>query len=309
MTDNMLKVSVIIPTYGRDKTLLNTIRYLYRQTPKAQEILVIDQTPQHGLTTERQLAEWNEQRKVSWIRLSQPSITHAMNVGLEKARYDIVLFLDDDIIPESSLIKAHADSYSNESVWAVAGQVLQPGESPYNEAVQCRTSGLRAYLDFRFNSSTGAWIENGIACNLSVRRKKALMVGGFDENFVGVAYRFETEFSRRLCKAGGKILFEPGASIRHLKAERGGTRSSGSHLTSPSPKHGVGDYYFALCQGLNLESIAYMCWRPFREVRTKFHLKHPWWIPVKLIGEIRAMFLAVWLAYRGPRYLHGAKNK
>ncbi len=163
-------------------------------------------------------------------------------------------------------------------------------------------------MDFPFNSSRSAIVQNVMAGNLSVLREKALEIGAFDENFVGVAYRFETEFARRLCKAGGKILFEPRASIRHLKAEHGGTRSSGSHLTSPSPKHGVGDYYYALSQGLNLESLAYMCWRPFREVRTKFHLKHPWWIPVKLIGEFLALPWAILLLLCGPKCLHGPKK-
>ena len=61
---------------------------------------------------------------------------------------------------------------------------------------------------------------------------------------IGFAYRFETEFARRLVTGGGKIRFEPDASIRHLKAERGGTRSAGGHMTSPSPLHGVGRLLF-----------------------------------------------------------------
>ena len=303
-----IHISVAIPTYGREDVLLDTIRYLLVQKPKADEILVIDQTLQHEPETEKRLQDLENCGDIRWIKLKSPSITHAMNVGLEQARYDIVLFLDDDIIPGQRLFSAHIDNYKDTGTWAVVGQVLQPGESPYNGEVQCRITGLRDNLDFPFNSSSCAWVNNVMAGNLSVRKDRALNVGGFDENFVGTAYRFETEFGRRLCKAGGKILFEPGASIRHLKAEHGGTRSSGRHLTSPSPKHGVGDYYFALRQGLNIETLAYMCWRPFREVRTKFHLLHPWWIPVKLIGEFRALFLAVYLSLCGPRYLHATKK-
>ncbi len=34
---------------------------------------------------------------------------------------------------------------------------------------------------------------------------------------------------------------------------------------------------------------------PLRQVRTKFHLVHPWYIPIKLIGEIRAIFMGIFL--------------
>jgi hypothetical protein len=65
----------------------------------------------------------------------------------------------------------------------------------------------------------------------------------------------------------------------------------------------VGDFYFALRQGLSLATLIYMARRPFREVCTRFHLKHPWWIPVKFLGEIRALLLAIRLRRQGPRYV------
>ena len=46
----------------------------------------------------------------------------------------------------------------------------------------------------------------------------------------------------------------------------------------------------------------YLARKPFREVRTKFHLLHPWWIPVKLIGEIRAL-ISAWSLSRRPSAL------
>jgi hypothetical protein len=141
-----------------------------------------------------------------------------------------------------------------------------------------------------------------MAGNLSMRRERVLQLGGFDENFVGVAYRFETDLCRRLSRAGGRILFQPSATIRHLRFPSGGTRSHGNHLTSPSPAHGVGDYYFALRQGVSPSVLGYILRRPVREVCTRFHLRHPWWMPVKCLGEMTALLWAVVLALRGPRY-------
>ena len=300
-----IPITVAIPTYKREQVLLETINQLMQQELAAAEILIIDQTPHHNPATEDQLTEWDRQQRISWLRLENPSIPSAMNKGLVEASCPIVLFVDDDIVPAAGLVAAHAASYKDPSICAVVGQVLQPGQNAQDISYNSNVSGIRAYLDFPFNSSRPEIIQNAMAGNLSVRRKKALEIGGFDENFIGVAFRFETEFARRIVRHGGKVLYQPKASIRHLRAGHGGTRSFGSHLTSPSPRHGVGDYYFALRHGLKLETIVYMLWRPFREVRTKFHLRHPWWIPVKLIGEFRALFLAIFLLFRGSKYMNG----
>ena len=98
------------------------------------------------------------------------------------------------------------------------------------------------------------------------------------------------------------MRYEPRARIHHLRADRGGTRSGGNHLTSASPAHGVGDYYFALRHGRALRLFTYVVRRPVRAVCTRFHMRHPWWIPVKTVGEVRGLALALRLVLRGPRF-------
>ncbi len=304
MTGQILReVSIAIPTYGRDQVLVDTVGHLLRQEPPAAEILIVDQTPKHDPPAQDQLARWHAAGAIKWLTLAPPSIPKAMNLALQQARFRIVLFLDDDILPAPDLVLAHEAVYQEaRDIWAVAGMVLQPGESPLAQPVTCAQDGMSACLQFPFFSTQRQWVRNVMAGNLSVLRDRALEVGGFDENFVGVAYRFETEFCRRLWQQGGRVLFEPAACIRHLRAARGGTRQYGCHLTSASPAHGVGDYYFALRQGASMEALCYMAKRPIREVCTRFHLRHPWWIPVKLFGEIRAMWLALCLHRYGPAY-------
>ena len=297
--------SIVIPTYGRDAVLTDTVRSLLRLDPPAAELIVVDQSTQHTADVERQLGAWHAAGAIRWQRLQRPSTVEAMNAGLLSAGSPVVLFLDDDIVPAPSLFRGHVEAYARHAeAWAVVGQVLQPGETPCANGRRGPRAGLRADFEFKFCASEATWVFNVMAGNLSVRRDRALFLGGFDGNFTPpVAYRFETEFARRLIAAGGRIWFEPSASIRHLRAPSGGTRSHGSHLTSASPVHGVGDYYYALRCGRGLERAAYMARRPFREVRTRFHLRHPWWIPVKFVGELRALALAMKLYRQGPKLL------
>ena len=324
-------VSIVIPTYRRGAILLDTLRALLRLPVLPCEILVVDQTeelppeiervfqslhksmPEFGEDELDVSKDWEKQFRglktqiVRRIPLDEPSIPRAMNVGLQEAKGAIVLFLDDDITPDENLISAHLKAYEEyRDACAVVGKVLQPEDRFQESDVrnQKSESCFRRDLGFRFNSTQAVYIENVMAGNLSVKRDSALRIGGFDENFIPpVSFRFETEFAKRLVAAGGKIRFEPAAAIYHLRAGTGGTRSRGSHLTSASPIHGVGDYYYALLHGSGWDRFCYMAIRPFRQVRTKFHLAHPWYIPVKFIGELRAVLLALRLYRNGTRLL------
>ncbi|HKN18531.1 MAG TPA: glycosyltransferase [Dissulfurispiraceae bacterium] len=286
-------ISVVIPTYKRERVLLDTIEYLLKLELCPSEIMVIDQTGSHEFVTSRALTNLDAQGKISWIRLPYPSITHAMNIGLLEARHDIVLFLDDDVIPDKNLIKAHLSAHA-EGHNIVAGQVLQPGEDP----LSIDHSG-----SFRFCSSRGRFVNEFIGCNFSVKRKLGLTLGGFDENFVHVAYRYEGEFADRALAAGEKIFFEPAASIRHLKAQSGGTRSFGEHLKTIKPSHSVGEYYYLMRSKIVQHRLIKILSRPLRAVRTKHHLRRPWWIPVTLVSEMLGFVWAVSLFLQGPKYV------
>lgn len=291
------RLSIAIPTYGREAVLLETLRHLLALPDRADEVLVLDQTAAHEPETDQQLRAWSEAGLVRCLKLTRPSIPAAMNEGLRQARGGLVLFLDDDVVPARGLVDAHRRAHEESGVVAVAGMVLQPGEEPIaGGSAAPRGEGLRRDLEFCFRSTERVDICNVMAGNLSVNRDAALSCGGFDERFVGVAYRFETEFCRRLLKLGGRVTYEPGAVIRHLKAPSGGTRAWGRHQTSARPEHSVGDYYFALLEGRRGEAASYALRRIRQEMLSRFHLTHPWYIPVKALGEARGFLMALGLS-------------
>lgn len=273
-------ITIAIPTYNRQAIAVQTV---VRLLPFGAPIVVVDQTP----APHEPLASL----PIRLIRLAEPSIPHAMNVAVDAAATDVVLFLDDDIVPAAALLDAHAAAHRDPAVWAVVGQILQPGETP-RRVVQPADD-----LEFRFNADERRTVTNVMAGNLSVKRARFLELGGFDENFVGVAYRFESDFALRVAAAGGTIVFEPRASIDHLKLATGGLRSYGDHRISASPMHSAGDYYFALHHRPPLWRYALRRLRA--NVLTRFHARHPWTMPAKLVGELRGLLLARRLYRRG----------
>jgi GT2 family glycosyltransferase len=285
-----LPLSIVIPTYRRGTVLIATIEYLLALEPRAAEMLLLDQTETHSPDTESRLHTLAASGLIRWLRLSKPSITAAMNEGLRLAVQDIILFVDDDVRPEPELLSAHVAAQEAHCDGLVAGRVIQP----WQEGIDFSADG-----PFHFASTHPALIGEFMGGNFSIRKGVALRLGGFDENFVRVAYRFEADFARRYTSDGRQIRFEPRACLHHLKELEGGTRTFGEHLTTWRPDHAVGAYYYALRTGSLREFLV----RPCRAVATRYHLRHPWRIPGTLLAELSGMLWALGLFMRGPKRL------
>jgi len=279
--------SIVVPTFQRRSVAIDSLHQLLPLLGVGDELILVDQTPDHPAEIQAELTKLHHTGRIQWLRLSAPNIPSAMNVGLRQARSEVVLFLDDDIIPDANLVEAHRGAHALADL--VAGMVLQPGEMP------CR---LQSSSEFRFNSDLPAEIDEFMGGNFSVKRSVALALGGFDQNFVGAAYRYEAEFAYRFVAKFGSIRYEPAARIHHLQTAFGGTRSHGHHLNTRSPLHSVGAYYYLL-------QVRPARWRwkfflrPLRALRTRYHLRHPWRLPESLLAELRGIALAIQLHRRG----------
>ncbi|MEB3199693.1 MAG: glycosyltransferase [Synechococcaceae cyanobacterium] len=287
-------LAVAIPSYGRDQVLIDTVSALLALAPPADELLVIDQTANHAPECQRQLELWQGQGRIRWLRLPRPSITAAMNLALLEARSDRVLFLDDDILPDAGLLQAHREAAVRHPGAMIAGRVLQPWHQGHLDADDA---------PFRFNSAGERELEEFMGGNVSLDRRLALDLGGFDRHFVRVAYRFEAEFAFRWRRAGHRIRYAPTALIHHLKVSGGGTRSYGHHLTTLRPDHAVGRYYFLWRTRSPLAALGQSVGDLLGSVRSRHHLRHPWWIPLTLVAETRGWLWALRLALRGPALL------
>jgi GT2 family glycosyltransferase len=283
------RLSVVIATYQRGRVVVSAVERLLALSVLPAEILVVDQTRSHDPEVEARLAKWDATGEIRWLRLEQPSVPHALNEGLRLARTPLVLFLDDDVVPRHDLVEVHEAAHED-SVSAVVGQILEVGQRPHHYDESALRRGALRDLEFRFNHDTACLVENVMAGNLSVNVARALEAGAFDENYIGAAYRFETDFARRVVDAGGLIRFEPRASVDHLKVATGGVRAWGDHRSTLSPAHAVGDYYFAL---RHVPKFWRYAGRRFvKNTVTRYLVRRPWHIPFKAIAEVRGLMLA-----------------
>lgn len=217
-----VKLSVVVVTYQREQVLVDTLRVLLAQDYAAWELLVVDQTPAHARETEAFLAAHVD--RLRWIRLEQPSMTHARNVGIEAAQGEIVLFCDDDVIAGPDLLGAHARHYADPSVGGVTGRTTATIGGPHPQAQRIRHDGsVISYPD----ASTLGETDGVFGCNMSWRREVLLCVGGFDETYIGRAHREETDLSLRVRRLGYRLVYDPEAAVEHLVAPGGSRVAAG----------------------------------------------------------------------------------
>ena len=290
-------LSVVIPTYRREKVLLDTLGRVTALLHPDDEVVVIDQTPQHTPEVEAALDRLSASGVIRWYRRARPHICEAMNLGALLARGDLLLFLDDDVVPQPGLIEAHRGALTApDPPPATCGQVLQPWDSGAVAHVNDFGEGFNAAYDQPCD------VLSLIGCNFGIRKETFLVVGGLDENFFGVAYRWEAEFTYRLYRrTGRKVRFLPEASLRHLRSGSGGTRAFGAKDAWRHISGSVGDYYFAIRSLPPLQAAAHCLRRLFRAPVNRNTVRRPWLIPSLLLREAVALAWAAAQVHARPR--------
>ena len=214
-------VSIVIPTYNRGVYLRNTVHALLKQDYPFLEIIIVDQSDDLALGIKADA--FDKECKVKYFRSNEIGPPAAKNYGISKAQGEIILTLDDDIIPEQNLIVSHIQHYSNPDIVSVAGRVFRPGEEEIHTMKVGRVKPNGLILG-NFTSSMKTTVESAMGCNLSYRKDIFKKIGGYNTHYVGNFVREESDLCFKIRRLGYKIIYEPEARILHVKAPRGGCR-------------------------------------------------------------------------------------
>ncbi|MCO5061901.1 MAG: glycosyltransferase [Kiritimatiellae bacterium] len=120
-----IELSIIIPTYLREQVLVATCQsVLAAMDPSHMECWVIDDSPTHEPDVEAWLQRQADLGAIHWVRERTGSLTAARNVALLRARGEVALYLDDDVLIPPGLFERHIRWYADPSVAAVTGEVF-----------------------------------------------------------------------------------------------------------------------------------------------------------------------------------------
>jgi GT2 family glycosyltransferase len=194
-----MDVSLVIPTHNRRESLRMVLEALARQTTPAEryEVLVIcDGCTDGSAEMCRGLAVPYRLRVLEQNPNQGPAA--ARNRGVREAEAPIIQFIDDDVVPEPTLIAEHLRLHTQDERAVVIGPLVAPPGFRLNPWTRWEEAMLRKqYQDM----AAGKWEPTPrqfYTGNASVRREYILAAGGFDPTFrraedVELAYRFREQ--------------------------------------------------------------------------------------------------------------------
>ncbi len=208
-------VSVVIPTCQRLSALPSVVSPVLHERDVHELVITVD-----GSTDGTW--EWLTKRRRSDRRLvpvlqENAGIAAARQTGAEAATGDVLVFLDDDVIPEPGMIARHATRHAERHDLLVQGYMpnqwrdLPPGRRGiariYRRAYDATCERYEREPD---HVLLGFW-----AGNFSMRRAQALRVGLASPAAASIRYQDDREFGIRCHRAGLRGVFDRGLRAEH----------------------------------------------------------------------------------------------
>ena len=197
-TKSAPQATVVVVTYKRNQQLLECLASLARQSYKDFETIVIDNGKNEAVHAG--LSKYN----VRHILLKKNyGLSIGRNIGIEYARSDIVIFLDDDALAGPNLVKSHVEAHQELNIVGLRGKAIGKTRTIYND--------LQQHYDL--GEEIKPTIVN-LGGNASFKRDTLIEVGGFNPNYFG---HEDLELTYRLVNRYGtdKVIYYPKAVIYH----------------------------------------------------------------------------------------------
>lgn len=211
------QISVVMPSYNRLGRLQHVISALERQQYPAEcyEVIVVSDGSSDG--TDDYLKAYRSERNLRWFTQANRGPAAARNLGIDKAKGELIVFVDDDVVPQPQLLAEHVRAH-NEAARdvAVIGPLLSPDGFVMTPWVRWEQEMLMKQYRALQGGIWQASARQFYTGNASLPRARILAAGGFDENFRRAE---DVELAYRLADRGLDFVFAMDAVGMHF-AER-----------------------------------------------------------------------------------------
>jgi GT2 family glycosyltransferase len=136
----------------------------------------------------------------------------ARNRGVAEARGELIVFLDDDVVPEADVLAAHRRAHGGTTDSVVIGPMLPPAAWQRPAWIRWEEAKLVEQYEAMRDGRYPCTPRQFFTANASLRRSRFIAAGGFDDRF-GRAE--DVELGYRLRDRGMRFAFEPQAKVWH----------------------------------------------------------------------------------------------
>lgn len=281
-------VTVLIPTAGRTHLLEYVLNGLRSQSFADFGVLVVARLGDVG--TVKVAERFSEFFDVKVIFQKRQGLIEAYNEGISNVKSDIILFLDDDAVPDPDCIREHVLTYERLNVSGVSGEVipaylvdgvLKPvyGSSEvvsfYKEPNilrmigdrfwNCPLDGQEGYLAYISKAGYSRKniclphdrIVNSLLCmaaNMSVLTSAVKGIR-IPTSFLRRGIDFEQVLAWKLWRNGHRMVFNPRAKVYHVRHGQTMSRSHGTESVSQAIMEDELVFYYLLLEGEKLSKM------------------------------------------------------
>lgn len=220
---NEIELSVVIPTYNRSQFLQEMLEALSKQTlaPDRYEVIVVVDGSTDG--TVQMLESLETPYKLDYIwqdnagtgaKEFSSGVSVARNNGVAKATGDVILFMDDDLIPITEFLESHLNYYRDDKKVVVLGRLLpsdRPGKFAWTRWEERVFAQHYAALHEGRRTASGWRLYSA---NFSVGRELFDSMNGFDLE-MGHIRGEDVDLGLRMEQAGATFHFSWEAAAEH----------------------------------------------------------------------------------------------
>lgn len=204
-------ISVVVPTFERRASLARLLEALNEQTRVGDmEVIVVDDGSRDD--TAAWLARFQPRYPLRVLEQAHGGPGAARNRGIAEARGELIVFLDDDVVPEPDLIAGHMAAHNAAPNSVVCGPMLPPAGWARPAWIRWEEQKLVDQYVLMTRGVYTCTYRQFFTGNASLLRAPLLTAGGFDPSF---ARAEDVELGYRLHLAGLGFVFEPAARVWH----------------------------------------------------------------------------------------------
>jgi len=212
--NDRLTASVVVNTLNRAESLRELLIALRRQTFTEFEVVVVAGPCNDN--TDEVMVEFDGEIKARWC--PEANLSMSRNIGISATAGDIVVFIDDDALPEPGWLSDLLGLYDSDEVAGAGGVVFD--HTGYGYQTQFILADRLGHAEYSNDTPFDEFCFPGtmrfptlLGCNSSFRRDRLVEVGGFDEEYE--YYLDETDVCVRMVDAGYTLRQGRRGAVHH----------------------------------------------------------------------------------------------